>query len=141
MAINFYTEKINFIIKNKTKLKNWIKLVSNHEKRTIGEVNFIFTSDEELIKKNIQFLRHNTFTDVITFDYSDKKKITGDIFISIERVTENATKFKVEYLEELNRVIIHGILHLCGYKDKTKTTANLMRKKENWALKYRKLIS
>lgn len=138
MAIHFYNERIDFKLKNKSKLKSWIKQIIELEKKTLGTINYIFTSDEELLKKNIQFLNHNTLTDIITFDYCEGKHLNGDIFISIERVTENAQKFEVTFGEELHRVIIHGALHLCGYKDKTKLDAETMRKKENWAL--RKLI-
>jgi probable rRNA maturation factor len=87
-----------------------------------------------LLEINVKHLKHNTLTDIITFDYTENKKINSDIFISVDRVTENAKKFKVDFETELNRVMIHGILHLCGYKDKTKTDAELMRKKENWAI-------
>jgi rRNA maturation RNase YbeY len=134
MAIYFYNEKIDFKLKNKAKLKLWLKHIAQLEKKTIGTLNFIFTSDEELLQKNKQFLNHNTLTDIITFDYCEDNKLTGDIFISIERISENAKKFNVAFEEELHRVIIHGTLHLCGYKDKTKPTADLMRKKEDWAL-------
>lgn len=134
MAIHFHNLQIDFKLKNKAKLKSWVKHIAEFEKKTIGTLNFIFTSDEELLQKNKQFLNHNTLTDIITFDYCENNTLNGDIFISIERVTENAKKFNVEFIEELHRVIIHGTLHLCGYKDKTKATATLMRKKEDWAL-------
>ena len=135
MAINFYNEKVEFVLKNKTKLKNWIKTIAQLENKLVGPLNFVFTNDEELLKKNIQFLKHTTFTDIITFDYSQNNKLSGDIFISIERVAQNAKKFNVVVEEELHRVIIHGVLHLCGYGDKTPALALKMRKKENWALK------
>lgn len=139
MAVKFYNEHIEFRLKNKSKLKSWVKQIIELEKKTLGTINYIFTSDEELLQKNIQFLNHNTLTDIITFDYCEGKQLNGDIFISIERVNENAKKYTVTFEEELHRVIIHGTLHLCGYKDKTKGEAELMRKKENWALK-KKLI-
>ena len=103
-------------------------------------MNFVFTSDEALLNTNIQFLNHNTYTDIITFDYCDKDVVHGDIIISVERVKENAAKFNVEFNEELKRVIIHGVLHLCGYKDKSTRDAELMRKKENSALRKYKMI-
>lgn len=134
MAIHFHNLQIDFKLKNKAKLKSWVKHIAEFEKKTIDTLNYIFTSDEELLQKNKQFLNHNTLTDIITFDYCENNTLNGDIFISIERVTENAKKFNVEFIEELHRVIIHGTLHLCGYKDKTKATATLMRKKEDWAL-------
>ncbi len=139
MAIHFHNLQIDFKLKNKAKLKSWVKHIAEFEKKTIGTLNYIFTSDEELLQKNKQFLNHNTLTDIITFDYCENNTLNGDIFISIERVTENAKKFNVEFIEELHRVIIHGTLHLCGYKDKTKATATLMRKKEDWALRKLKL--
>lgn len=134
MAIYFYNDLIDFKLKNKSKIKLWIKQIVTLEKKALGTINFIFTSDDELLKKNREFLNHNTLTDIITFDYCDSNTISGDIFISIDRINYNSKKFKVGFEEELKRVIIHGILHLCGYTDKTKIAADLIRKKENWAL-------
>jgi rRNA maturation RNase YbeY len=135
MAISFSSGDIQFNLKQKSVLKDWIKAVVRKEKKEAATINYTFTSDEELLKMNVQYLKHNTFTDIITFDYSDAKKVSGDIFISVDRVKENAHKFGVAFEEELHRVMIHGILHLCGYKDKTKTDSDLMRKKENAALR------
>lgn len=135
MAITFHNQEIKFTLKEKVKIKNWIQKIISGEKKQLGQVNYVFTSDEELLKVNVQFLKHNTYTDIITFDYCEGKKVIGDIIISVERVEENAKKLKVDFNEELRRVIIHGVLHLCGYKDKTKAAAELMRKKENLALK------
>lgn len=133
--VSFFNQSISFKLKEKTKLKQWIKAVTEKEKHQLGQINYIFCTDDELLEINIRHLNHNTLTDIITFDYTKGKIIHSDIYISIERVTENAKKFKVTFEEELHRVMIHGILHLCGYKDKTKTDAELMRKKENGALK------
>ncbi len=133
--ISFQNQSISFKLPEKTKLKQWIKAVTEKEKHTLGNITYIFCSDEELLEINIRHLDHNTYTDIITFDYTEGKKISSDIFISIDRVTENAKKFDVSFKEELYRVMIHGILHLCGYKDKTKQDAELMRKKENSSLK------
>jgi len=132
--ITFQNQSIAFKLKEKTKLKSWIKLITEKEKHTLGDINYIFCSDEELLEINLKHLDHNTYTDIITFDYTEGKKISSDIFISIDRVTENAGKFKVSFEDELHRVMIHGILHLCGYKDKGKADAELMRKKENASL-------
>lgn len=132
--ITFQNQSIAFKLKEKTKLKSWIKLITEKEKHTLGDINYIFCSDEELLEINLKHLDHNTYTDIITFDYTEGKKISSDIFISIDRVTENAGKFKVSFEDELHRVMIHGILHLCGYKDKSKADAELMRKKENASL-------
>ena len=100
----------------------------------MGHLNFVFTNDETILKTNIQFLNHNTYTDIITFDYCEDNLISGDIIISTERVQENAKKFNAEFDTELKRVVIHGVLHLCGYKDKTAKDSEVMRKKENQAL-------
>jgi len=135
MAITFQSQNTNFKLNQGSRIKAWIKKIIELEKRKAGNINFVFTTDEDLLKVNIQYLKHNTYTDIITFDYSEDKKISGDIMLSIERVGENAEKLKIDFDEEIKRVMIHGILHLCGYKDKTKTDSELMRKKENWALK------
>lgn len=124
-----------FDLKQKAKLKTWITSVVKKEKLVLGQLNYTFMSDESLLKINIEYLKHNTYTDIITFNYNESKKVAGDIFISIDRVKENAEKFKVDLQEELHRVMIHGVLHLCGYKDKTKTDSDLMRKKENASLR------
>ena len=116
-------------------IRDRIKTVTEKEKHKLGTINYIFCTDDELLEINIKHLNHNTLTDIITFDYTEGKTINSDIFISVERVLDNAQKFKVTFDEEFHRVMIHGILHLCGYKDKTKADAELMRKKENNALK------
>lgn len=135
MAISFNNQTIDFKLKEKTKLKQWIRSITEKEKHKVGTINYIFCSDDELLEINIKHLNHNTLTDIITFDYTEGKTINSDIFISIDRVTENAKIFKVTFENELHRVMIHGVLHLCGYKDKTKADAELMRKKENASLK------
>ena len=135
MAISFSNDGITFNLKRKSELKTWIKLIIEKEKFLLGNLNYVFTSDESLLKINIDYLKHNTYTDIITFNYNEGKKVNGDIFISIDRVKDNAEKFNVSFEEELHRVIIHGVLHLCGYKDKSKVDAALMRKKENQSLK------
>ena len=134
--ISFQNQSISFKLKNKTKLKLWIKTIVDKEKYALGAINYIFCSDDELLEINIKHLNHNTFTDIITFDYTENKKISSDIFISIDRVIENSKKFNTTFENELHRVMIHGVLHLCGYKDKTKSDVELMRKKENLALKF-----
>lgn len=139
MPISFNNQSIVFKLKEKAKLKLWIKFITEKEKHIIGIINYVFCNDTELIEINIKHLNHNTLTDIITFDYTVGSKINSDIFISIERVTENAKKFNVSFEEELHRVMIHGILHLCGYKDKTKSDSELMRKKENISLKLKSI--
>lgn len=133
--ITFNNQSIAFKLKDKAKLKQWIKIIAEKEKHQLGTINYIFCTDEELLKINLKHLNHNTLTDIITFDYTEGNTIHSDIFISVIRVLENAEKFKVTFDEELRRVMIHGILHLCGYKDKSKADAELMRKKENASLK------
>ena len=121
-------------LSNTEDLNLWINNVIKEEEMIIGELVYVLCNDEYLLKKNIQFLNHNTLTDVITFDYSDDKIISGDILISTERVVENAKIFNVNYLTELHRVIVHGLLHLLGYKDKIEKDADRMREKENYYL-------
>jgi rRNA maturation RNase YbeY len=140
MAITFLSQyidsnSIGFKLQDSIKIKSWIKKIIESEKKKTGQLNFVFTSDEELLKTNIQFLNHSTYTDIITFDSCEGDIVNGDIIISIERVAENAHKFKVDFKQELKRVIIHGVLHLCGYKDKTTAQVKVMRAKEDAALK------
>lgn len=140
--ISFHTEDIKFTLKNKTILKKWVVFVIEKKKRKAGEINFIFCSDEHLLGINRQYLDHDTYTDIITFDYSKedvKQPVSGDIFISVERVKENAEKFSKSFENELQRVIIHGVLHLLGYKDKNKAAKEEMTKEEDKCLKLLKL--
>ncbi|WP_054852309.1 rRNA maturation RNase YbeY [Olleya sp. ITB9] len=131
--INFNYET-DFKLLDDAKISNWISSIIIKEKCKEDEINYVFCDDDYLHKLNVQFLDHDTLTDVISFDYSVGKKLQGDIFISIERVKDNAKDFNVEFESELHRVIIHGILHYCGYKDKTEADASEMRLKENEAL-------
>jgi probable rRNA maturation factor len=137
MAFVFTYHKVKFKLDQVAKIKKWVEAVAKTEKRTVGGINFVFVSDKELLRLNNQYLKHNTYTDIITFDYTEGKAISGDIFISVERVKENAKKFKVKFEDELHRVMIHGILHLCGYKDKTPKDSKEMRKKEDCSLSKR----
>jgi len=134
----FKNENLKFTLRNKTILKKWISATINKEKRKEGDITFIFCSDEYLLLINKQYLQHDTYTDIITFDYSEgdsAQPVSGDIFISIERVKENAEKFSTTFENELHRVIIHGVLHLLGYKDKTKVAKAQMTSKEDYYLK------
>ncbi len=117
-------------LSNTEDLNLWINNVIKEEEMIIGELVYVLCNDEYLLKKNIQFLNHNTLTDVITFDYSENKIISGDILISTERVVENAKIFNVNYLTELHRVMVHGLLHLLGYKDKIEKDAIQCEKKK-----------
>ena len=126
-----FNSETSFTLKNQKKLVKWISDVISSEGFQVGEINYIFCNDSYLNKINQEFLNHDTFTDIISFDYTLGKEIGGDIFISIERVLENAEKFNEVFENELYRVMIHGILHFMGYKDKTKKEKTLMRTKED----------
>jgi rRNA maturation RNase YbeY len=140
MAITFQSQEITFTLRHKVNIKAWIKQVIESEKKVLGQINFVFTSDEEVLKANVQFLKHHTYTDIITFDYCNGSLVNGDILISVERVADNAKKFKVDFENELKRVMIHGVLHLCGYKDKKPSDAKKMRQMEDlWLAAYMKL--
>ena len=140
--IHFYIEGTSFTLKNKMLLKKWIRSIIQQHKRKAGEISFIFCSDEYLLSINQQYLQHNTYTDIITFDYSKSSTylpISGDIFISVDRVKENAKIFSKKMEDELYRVLIHGILHLLGLKDKTPEQKRKMRATEDRCLKKLKL--
>lgn len=128
--INFNYET-DFKLPNESEVAKWILGVIISEGFKIEEVNYVFCNDDYLHKLNVEFLNHDTLTDIISFDYSIGKIIQGDIFISVERVEDNAKDFNAKFDDELHRVIIHGILHYCGYKDKTEEDVRLMREKEN----------
>ncbi|HCB90036.1 MAG TPA: rRNA maturation RNase YbeY [Porphyromonadaceae bacterium] len=134
MAITFQADKINFPKIRKGDIKNWIKRVAASYGKTIGEVNYLFCTDDKILEVNTQYLSHDFYTDIITFDYSEGDKISGDIIISLETVRTNSQKYSTDFTEELHRVIIHGILHMCGIDDKSETASLNMRKAENQAL-------
>lgn len=131
--ISFFTEDIDYILKDKAKVRAWIgDTIKSENFARISELNFVFCSDEYLLDINKQYLNHDTYTDIVTFDSSEEEDvIAGDIFISIDRIRDNAQKFAVTERDELHRVIIHGVLHLCGYYDKKKEDKELMTSKEN----------
>ncbi len=138
--IHFFVEQIKFTLKHKAKHRSWIVQTLQREKKSLGEINYIFCSDAFLLEINTSYLHHNTLTDIITFSIehsptpiAGKKliaRVSGEIYISIERVIENAEKFQSGFESELKRVMIHGVMHLCGYGDKSATEASKMRKKE-----------
>ena len=137
-SIHFFEEDIRFKLKDKTKVKSWVKATIEAEGYKLQELNYIFCSDEYLLGINQQYLDHDTYTDIITFDNSEKEKvITGDIFISIDRIRENAAKYNITEADELHRVIIHGALHLLVYEDKTPVTKQKMTQKEDFYLNLR----
>jgi len=129
-----YFSSTDFVITNKDELTLWLKSATKKEGRTLGELVFNFCSDESLSKINKEFLNHDTLTDVITFDYSALNEISGEIFISTDRVRENSSEFQQSFEVETRRVMIHGLLHLCGYNDKTAKEKELMSDRENFYL-------
>ncbi len=133
--IQFHTENITFPAIDQAKLSRWIKLVATSYGKKVGNLNYIFCNDERILEVNNEFLQHDYYTDIITFDYSSGKIISGDIFIGIDTVRSNADEFDVSFDEELHRVIIHGVLHLCGQDDTTDESQAEMTRKENKALK------
>jgi rRNA maturation RNase YbeY len=139
--IYFFSENISFLLKEKKKIKTWISDVILQQNNVVGNITFIFCDDEYLLKINQKYLNHDTLTDVISFDYSqliknNKKIISGEIYISIPRVKENAKLNGQTISRELHRVLIHGILHFCGFKDKRNEDKKLMRKMEDDCLEF-----
>lgn len=132
--ISYHSEDISFPGIKRRECSRWIKETAKAYGKTVGEIAFVFCSDAYILQINNEYLQHNYYTDIITFDYSEKNSISGDIFISLDTVRSNAEKFRQTYDNELNRVIIHGILHLCGQKDKTPEERAEMTRKENLAL-------
>ena len=131
MAIHFHEKEVSVGIKNKNLLKKWLKDLIVQEHAIPGQINIVFTSDSNVLELNRNYLSRNYLTDIITFDYSDNQAIAGDLFISITRVKENSESFDVTFNKELKRVIVHGILHLLGYGDRTETEKSLMRQMED----------
>lgn len=129
--ITFNNVDINPTIKEKKLIRSWIKATVQAEKKSCGTIDFNFCSDEELLRINRDHLQHDYYTDIITFDFNDQETISGDIYISIDRIKDNAKTHQTTYTSELRRVLVHGVLHLCGYKDKSKKDAALMREKED----------
>lgn len=121
----------DFALSNESDYTTWIEKIIQSEQKTVGELNYIFCDDDYLHDINVNYLNHNTLTDIISFDYTDGDTISGDIFISVQRVRENAADFDVVFHQELLRVMSHGVLHYCGFKDKTSDEAQLMRQKED----------
>ena len=134
MAIRYYAEEIKTPAIKRRTINNWIKAVAADHGYTVGEISYIFCSDEKILEVNREYLQHDYYTDIITFDYTEKNKISGDLFISLETVATNAQQFQSSYDQELHRVIIHGILHLCGINDKGPGEREIMEAAENQAL-------
>lgn len=130
-----YNYKTDFILSDEVLYSSWIEAIIYSENKLLGELNYIFCNDAYLHKINVEYLNHDTLTDIISFDYSEGNLVQGDIFISVERVQENAIEYNVSFNEELLRVMAHGVLHYCGYKDKSTKEAELMRSKEEEKIK------
>ena len=126
-----FNSEIEFSLENEEGIAKWISMVIITEGFKEGNINYVFCDDDYLHKLNVEFLKHDTLTDIISFDYTIGKVIQGDVFISVERVEENAKEYKVSFLDELHRVMVHGVLHYCGYKDKSAQDKTEMRGKEN----------
>ena len=134
MAITFQAEGIALPKIKKRETAHWIKTVAKNYHRKVGEIAYLFCDDEQILAINRKYLQHDYYTDIITFDYSEEDTLSGDIFISIDTVHSNSQKYQTDYEEELHRVIIHGILHLCGVNDQSEEEAKEMRAAENSAL-------
>ena len=132
--IRYFQEDIRFELKQKLLNNRWLKMVAGSEMRRLGAVNIIFCSDNYILDVNMKYLQHDYFTDIITFDYCEKDILSGDLFISIDSVRENAQFYGTEFVDELNRVMVHGLLHLIGYDDHTEADIAVMRQKENYYL-------
>lgn len=135
MSVKFFNEDVPSPRLKRRDISGWIKETVSREKTILGDVNFIFCSDSYLLEVNKKYLNHNYFTDIITFDYVKDGIISGDIFISIDRVQENSKLFNVSFMEELRRILVHGVLHLIGYSDKSVQEKEEMTKKEDFYLK------
>jgi probable rRNA maturation factor len=132
ISFNYETD---FELAQESFFSDWLSSVIVSEGKKEGEINYVFCDDDYLHKINLEYLNHDTFTDIISFDYSIGNEIHGDVFVSIERVIENANEYKVTFEEELKRVLVHGVLHYCGYKDKTDADVIIMRSKEDEKIK------
>jgi rRNA maturation RNase YbeY len=139
--ISYYSEETPFVLKGKVRNSKWLRLVAESEIRRIGDVNIIFCSDHYILDINRRYLEHDYFTDIITFDYCEGEKLSGDLFISVDTVRENALEYGAEsFDQELARVMVHGLLHLIGYDDHSEEDKKVMREKENDYLSLRELV-
>ena len=135
--VSYFTQDIFFPFKEKRLTSRWLKFVAESESKRLGDVAIIFCSDNYILDINIKYLQHDYYTDIITFDYCEGNRLCGDLFISVDSVRENASLYGTEFVDELNRVIVHGLLHLMGYDDHTEKDIAMMRAKENYYLSQR----
>ena len=138
--ISYFFEDTAFQFRKKTLNNKWLRLVAESEIRRVGQINIIFCSDNYILDVNQQYLQHDYFTDIITFDYCEGDRLSGDLFISVDTVRENSVEYGTEFDDELNRVIVHGVLHLIGYDDHNDSDIAEMRKKEDYYLSLRDLV-
>ena len=138
--ISYFFEDTDFIFKGKALNNRWLKIVAESEIRRLGQISIIFCSDNYILDINQRFLQHDYFTDIITFDYCEGDRLSGDLFISVDSVRENSIEYGSSFNDELNRVMVHGILHLIGYDDHTDEDIRQMRSKENYYLSLRELM-
>ena len=135
--VSYYTEDCSFAFKEKRLNSRWYKFVAESESKRLGDIAVIFCSDNYILDVNIKYLQHDYYTDIITFDYCEGNKLSGDLFISVDSVRENAAFYGTEFSDELNRVLVHGLLHLIGYDDHTDDDIAVMRAKEDYFLSQR----
>ena len=138
--VRYFTQDIDFVLKAKSGHREWLKAVAREENRRPGEISVIFCSDPYLLEINRKYLGHDYYTDIITFDYSEGDKVSGDLFISVDTVRSNSEFYSTEFKDEMDRVIVHGLLHLIGYDDHTDGQSAVMRSKENYYLEKRTLF-
>ena len=138
--VSFYFEDIKFVFRQKTLTRKWLKLVAESEICRIGDISVIFCSDNYILDINQKYFGHDYFTDIITFDYREGDRLSGDLFISVDSVRENSIEYGTAFNDELNRVIVHGLLHIIGYDDHTDEDIKVMRSKENYYLSLRELL-
>lgn len=136
----FHEEDVSYSLTHPDAVVEWLVLTCESEKQKLGDVTYVFCSDEYLYKMNVEYLQHDTYTDIITFDYSENDVVAGDLFISIDRIKDNAQKYDVSVVNELHRVMVHGVLHLLGYKDKTPAEQAVMTEKEDFYLSLRTFL-
>lgn len=138
--ISYYFQDTDFSFRDRRRTNEWLRIAAESEIRRVGDISVIFCSDNYILDINQRYLKHDYFTDIITFDYCEGDRLSGDLFISVDSVRENAVEFGTDFKDELNRVIIHGLLHLVGYDDHTEEDIKVMRSKENYYLSLRELL-
>ncbi len=135
--VSYFTQDCSFSFKDKRLTSRWLKFVAESEAKRLGDISIIFCSDNYILDVNIKYLKHDYYTDIITFDYCAGNRLSGDLFISVDSVRENAAFYGTEFMDELNRVLVHGVLHLIGYDDHSEEDIAVMRSKENYYLSQR----